>query len=94
MGGACNDARNICEWLIQDVLPGMDGDDITLQDMLSGDENSDISLLLDAEVTRDEIIKRITALSNNNNIQQGDPILIYYAGYGGVAKILARPKRR
>ena len=91
LGGACNDARSICEWLIQDVLPGMDNSDITLQDMLAGDDNSDISLLLDTEATRDAIIKRITALSNNNNIQPQDPILIFYAGHGSVANALSGP---
>ena len=69
--GACNDARNIHEWLSQDVLAGTD--------------NRNIILLLDKEATREAIIKKITALSNNDKIQPGDPILIYYAGHGSVA---------
>ena len=85
LGGACNDACNICEWLIQYVLPGTDNSHITLQDLLERKANDNITLLLDKQATREGIIKNITALSNNDNIQQGDPILIYYAGHGSVA---------
>ena len=70
--GACNDARKVHAWLSQDVLGGTD--------------NSNMILLLDKEATREAIIKEITALSNNDKIQPGDPILIYYAGYGSVVK--------
>ena len=70
--GACNDARNIYEWLSQDVLAGTD--------------DSNIVLLLDKAATREAIIKEITALTHNDKIQPGDPILIYYAGHGSVVK--------
>ena len=85
LGGACNDARNICEWLVQYVLPGTDNGHITLWDLFQGKSNDNITLLLNTQATRKEIIKKITALSNNKNIQPGDPILIYYAGHGSVA---------
>ena len=69
LGGACSDARNIRKWLIEYVV---------------GEESKDnITLLLDEQATREEIIKKITALSTY--VQPRDPILIYYAGHGGVA---------
>ena len=70
--GACNDARNIHEWLSQDVLAGTD--------------NRNVILLLDKKATWEAIIENLRVLTSNNNIQPSDPILIYYAGHGSVAK--------
>ena len=44
-----------------------------------------IKNLRNSEATRDAIINEIRAFSRNNEIREGDPILIYYAGYGGSA---------
>jgi hypothetical protein len=41
--------------------------------------------LRDNEATRAAIISIIVAFSLNQEISEGDPILIYYAGYGGAA---------
>jgi len=46
---------------------------------------SQIMKLRDNAATREAIIRSIKALSTNNDIQFGDPILIYYAGHGADA---------
>jgi hypothetical protein len=46
-----------------------------------------ITNLRDSEATRAAIIEEIKALSLNDEIKEGDPILIYYAGHGGSADI-------
>ena len=47
--------------------------------------SSQIRNLRDSEATRAAIIHEIKAFSLNCEIKEGDPILIYYAGYGGLA---------
>ena len=47
--------------------------------------SSRIRNLRDADATRDAIIGGIKALSLNDEIIEGDPILIYYAGHGSLA---------
>jgi Caspase domain len=44
---------------------------------------SQIRLLLNAEATRSAIIQEFYNLIADQRIHRGDPILIYYAGYGG-----------
>jgi hypothetical protein len=50
-----------------------------------GVPSSQIRNLRDSEATRAAIIYEINAFSLNHKIKEGDPILIYYAGYGGSA---------
>ena len=51
-----------------------------------GVPRSQIRNLRDGEATRDAIIKEIEAFSKDEGINEGDPILIYYAGHGSSAK--------
>ena len=44
-----------------------------------------ITNIRDSEATRVRIIEAIEALSVNDEIESGDPILIYYSGHGGLA---------
>ena len=50
-----------------------------------GVPSSQIRILLDSEAKRAVIIKEIKDLSLKDEIEKGDPILIYYAGHGGSA---------
>ena len=50
-----------------------------------GVPSSQIRNLRDGEATRAAIIDGIKAFSLNNEIEEGDPILIYFAGHGGSA---------
>ena len=50
-----------------------------------GVPNSQIRNLRDSEATRAAILHEINALTNDDRIQRGDPILIFYAGYGSTA---------
>jgi len=50
-----------------------------------GVPSSQIRNLRDSEATRAAIIEGIEAFSLNDQIKDGDPILIYYAGHGGSA---------
>ena len=50
-----------------------------------GVPSSQITNLRDTGATRNAIIKEIKALSDKDEIEEGDPILIYYAGHGGSA---------
>ena len=50
-----------------------------------GVPRSQIKNLRNSEATRSAIIEGIKAFSLNDEIKEGDPILIYYAGYGGLA---------
>ena len=50
-----------------------------------GVPSSRIRNLRNSEATRAAIINRIEAFSLNDEIKEGDPILIYYAGHGGSA---------
>ena len=50
-----------------------------------GVPSSQIRNLRDSEATRAAIIGGIDAFQLNDEIREGDPILIYYAGYGGSA---------
>ena len=52
-----------------------------------GVPSSQIRNLRDSEATRAAIIDGIEAFSLNDEIKEGDPILIYYAGHGGSADI-------
>ena len=47
--------------------------------------SSQIRTLRNSEATRAAIIDGIQAFSFNNEIKEGDPILIYFAGHGGSA---------
>ena len=47
-----------------------------------GVPSSQIRNLRNNEATRDAIIKEIEAFSFNDDIKEGDPILIYFAGHG------------
>ena len=61
-----------------------------MQDYLQkylGVPDSQIRNLRDREATRAAIIEEIKAFSLDENIKEGDPILIYYAGHGSWAKI-------
>jgi hypothetical protein len=50
-----------------------------------GVPSSQIRNLRNSEATRAAIIEGIEAFSLNDEIKEGDPILIYYAGHGGSA---------
>ena len=50
-----------------------------------GVPSSQIRNLRDSEATRAAIIDGIETFSLNDEIKEGDPILMYYAGYGGSA---------
>ena len=71
-------------------LHGAVPDADAVQDYLQNDlgvPSSQIRNLRDSEATRVGIIHEIeTFLINNDNIKEGDPILIYYAGHGGWKK--------
>ena len=47
--------------------------------------SSQITILRDRGATRDTIMNEIKAFSLKDEIKEGDPILIYYAGHGGSA---------
>lgn len=44
---------------------------------------SHATLLTNEQATRAAIVSELHALESDERIQPGDPILIYYAGYGG-----------
>ena len=50
-----------------------------------GVPSSQIMNLRNSEATRAAIIDGVQAFSLNDEIEEGDPILIYYAGHGGSA---------
>jgi len=64
---AVADAKRVSKFLIQEL----------------GVNQDQISLLLNEQATRQGILSQIEVLQNDNRIQYGDPILIYFAGYGG-----------
>ena len=72
-------------------IPNLSGAVYDADDMLAylqvslGLPSSQIMNLRDSEATRAAIIGGIMAFSLNDEIKKGDPILIYYAGYGGSA---------
>ncbi|KAJ1301201.1 hypothetical protein OPQ81_003611 [Rhizoctonia solani] len=68
--GAVNDANDMARYLMSDL----------------GIPPNQVVNLRNEEATRKRIIQEIQALSNNPNIEHGDPIMIYYAGHGGLAK--------
>jgi hypothetical protein len=73
---------------ITDLL-GAVADADAMRDFLQkqlGVPSSQIRDLRDSEATRTAIIKGIEAFSLDDEIKDGDPILIYYAGHGGSAK--------
>ena len=47
--------------------------------------NSQIRNLRDSEATRAAVLHEINALTTDDRIQRGDPILIFYAGHGSTA---------
>ena len=60
-----------------------------LQDYLQkhlGVPSSQIKNLRNSEATRAAIIAEIKAFSSNDEIKEGDPIVIYFAGQGGWAE--------
>ena len=66
------------------AVPDADAMRYYLQEHL-GVPNSQIRDLRNSEATRAAIINGIEAFSLNDEIAEGDPILIYYAGHGGSA---------
>jgi len=48
-----------------------------------GVDKSRIRMLLDEEATRQGIIDGLVALRDNDGIEHGEAILIYYSGHGG-----------
>ena len=66
------------------AVPDADAMRDYLQDHL-GVPRTQIRNLRDSEATRAAIINGIKAFSLNDEIKEGDPILIYYAGHGGSA---------
>ena len=50
-----------------------------------GVPNSQIRNLRDSEATRAAILHEINALTTDDRIQRGDPILVFYAGHGSTA---------
>ena len=67
--GAVSDADDMRDYLLKHL----------------GVPSSQITNLRDTGATRNAIIKEIKALSDKDEIEEGDPILIYYAGHGGSA---------
>ena len=66
-------------------LKGAVPDALAVQKYLEGDlgvPRSQICVLCDAEATRAAIIQAINNLVVDHRIHRGDPIFIYYAGYG------------
>ncbi|KAJ1301205.1 hypothetical protein OPQ81_003615 [Rhizoctonia solani] len=51
-------------------------------------------VLLNEEATRSRILQEFQALWQNKDIRRGDPILIYYAGHGGLRKANKKWKDR
>ena len=73
---------------IQNLLGAVPDAD-AVRDYLQNDlgvPSSQITNLRNSEATRDAIIGGIKAFSLNNEIKEGDPILIYYAGHGDTPK--------
>lgn len=68
--GATSDARAMQKYLEQTL----------------GIASKHIKMLLDQEATRAAILDSICAMKQNPGINPGDSILIFYAGYGTVAK--------
>ena len=66
------------------AVPDADAVQYYLQKHL-GVPSSQIRNLRNSEATRAAIIDGIEAFSLNDKIEEGDPILIYYAGHGGSA---------
>ena len=66
------------------AVPDADAVRNYLQEHL-GVPDSQITDLRNSEATRAAIIDGIKAFSLNEEIKEGDPILIYYAGHGGSA---------
>ena len=50
-----------------------------------GVPNSQIRNLRDSEATRAAILHELNALTTDDRIQHGDPILVFYAGHGSTA---------
>ena len=67
--GAVRDALSVKQYLEEDL----------------GVPESQIRLLHNAEATRAAIIQEFKNLMADRHIHRGDPILIFYAGYGGEA---------
>jgi hypothetical protein len=51
-----------------------------------GVPSSRIKTLFDKKATRKAIIANLTKIKTHSKIRDGDPILIFYAGHGGIAK--------
>ena len=71
LNGAVPDADRVQSYLQKDL----------------GVPNSQIRNLRDSEATRAAILQEINALTTDDRIQRGDPILIFYAGHGSTAPI-------
>ncbi|KAF8601169.1 hypothetical protein BDV93DRAFT_608253 [Ceratobasidium sp. AG-I] len=70
LSGAVDDANEVAKFLMQD---------------LNVPSNHIVSLQ-NKSATRSAIIEAIRGLQKDRRIQTGDPILIYYAGHGGLAQ--------
>jgi len=64
--GAVPDANEVVNWLVTDLQV----------------PRNQVSLITNEAASRTGIISALEALSSDNRIRHGDPILIYYAGHG------------
>lgn len=70
-------------------LTGAVADADSVSDFLTTDlkvPSSHIINLRDESASRDAIVKALRSLKDDERIHKGDPILIYYAGHGGLKK--------
>lgn len=66
-------------------LKGAVGDAQKIQEYIKSTfkvKDSNITLLLDADATRDNIIRNLKGLASHERIQRDDPVLIFFAGHG------------
>jgi hypothetical protein len=70
LSGAIADATEVERFLIQDLHVPPEN----------------IVTLRDSDATRDHILSQFKQLAENPRIQFGDPILIFYAGHGALAR--------
>lgn len=69
---------------LRGAVPDADRVQSYLQKQL-GIPDSQICNLRDSEATRAAVLREINALTTDDRIQRGDPILIFYAGHGSTA---------
>ncbi|CAE6447564.1 unnamed protein product [Rhizoctonia solani] len=78
LSGAVRDANDVAEFLMSDL-------DVPAEHIVR---------LYNEQATRERILEEVRKLWENPNIQHGDPILIYYAGHGGLIPANAAWKER